>query len=178
MTIEVSIVAFAVLNAFIALAMAGQSDCSSSSMPAAVLDVPFTFHLTGVNQTVNGDYVVCANVGNATSGLALYIQSIDNRNSAPVLRSDQLRPPFSPLLLALPFNETTARGHFFSDLRAGRTEFISAACRQALPQWWIIGLFDLHAELAAVFNNNNDYDFPPFDISVTFVLKKLPALFC
>jgi hypothetical protein len=178
MTIELSIVLLFILGVN-AGGFKGPSTCSSS-VPHAVLDVPFTFALNGFNQTVNGDYIVCADVGSATSGLAIYFQSVANVNSAPVVNATQISAPFSPFLLALPLNETRARGHFFTDLRAGHTEFISVGCHLTLPQWWMFGLFDLKAELAESFYNNGGqlYNFPPFNVSVTFVLKKLPALFC
>jgi hypothetical protein len=157
--------------AFISLAVAGGS-CQGT--PTAVLDVPFTFSINGVNQTFNGDNMVCADIGNSTSGLGIYVQMLDN--AAPDQSTGAVNAQFSPLLLAVPGNETRPRGHLFSNLRAGRTEFISAGCSNALPRYWMFLLVDLNAELADVFRK--PFNLPAFDLKLTIVLKQLPALFC
>lgn len=140
----------------------------------AVLDVPYTFALQGANQTINGDYMICADLGNSTSGLAIYVQSLDN--AAPALSSGAVNAEFTPLLLAIAFNETRARGHFFNNLRAGHAEFISAGCSDVLPRFWMLFLTDLNAELADVFRNK--FNLPAFNLNLTIVLKQLPAMFC
>ncbi len=76
---------FCIALALVVCAAPAFAGGSCQGVPMAVLDVPYTFALQGANQTINGDYMICADLGNSTSGLAIYVQSLDN--AAPALSS-------------------------------------------------------------------------------------------